>query len=81
MLGTSEVRVLPAIPILTVGPSLELNLEEVRGCKEQGLSLCGRGLLRHRVFGFIPRTYHNDSAATQTVLVDAARRGNGLWHL
>lgn len=25
------------------------------------------------------RSYHNDSAVTQTVLVDAARRGNGLF--
>lgn len=36
-----------------------------------------------RLFGYQPpsRSHHNDSAATQTVLVDAARRGNGLWHL
>jgi len=67
------------------------------GCTEQGLSLCGRvisyraaikkRMLRPQVEillcldSTLTRSHHNDSAATQTVSVDAVRRGYGLWHL
>jgi len=53
-------------------------LEEVRGCVEQASSLCGRG---KDPSGKDLVIDHNDSAASQIVPNDAARRGDGLVHL
>jgi hypothetical protein len=52
-----------------------------RDCRSVGVHVAEASTQSGCRNGITLRLYHNDSAATQTDLADAARRGVGLWHL